>query len=315
MNKSVSAFLAVCALLPLAPVVAHATNTQGIAVIVNQDAITQSNVNDRMKLIATSTGMPDTKELMDKLRPQVIDMLVEEQIKLQEAKRLKLTVTQEEINGGFTQISQQNNIPAEDFKKMLKARGIRIGTMEDQIRSQIAWGKVVQKRVRPQIDVSDADIDSQLELLRSKMGKAEYRLANIYLPFNEEKKQGEVKAFADKVVGQLRQQPELFPRVAIQFSQAPGAAQGGVMGWVSEGELATELDEKLSSLTVNEVSDPIKTLSGYYILLVREKRQMTEENLPTREALTERIGTERLDRGQRRYLMDLRSSAYIESRV
>ena len=315
MKKSVSAFLAVCALLPLAPVVAHATNTQGIAVIVNQDAITQSNVNDRMKLIATSTGMPDTKELMDKLRPQVIDMLVEEQIKLQEAKRLKLTVTQEEINGGFTQISQQNNIPAEDFKKMLKARGIRIGTMEDQIRSQIAWGKVVQKRVRPQIDVSDADIDSQLELLRSKMGKAEYRLANIYLPFNEEKKQGEVKAFADKVVGQLRQQPELFPRVAIQFSQAPGAAQGGVMGWVSEGELATELDEKLPSLTVNEVSDPIKTLSGYYILLVREKRQMTEENLPTREALTERIGTERLDRGQRRYLMDLRSSAYIESRV
>ncbi len=315
MKKSISAFLAVCALLPLAPVVAHAANTQGIAVIVNQDAITQSNVNDRMKLIATSTGMPDTKELMDKLRPQVIDMLVEEQIKLQEAKRLKLTVTEEEINGGFTQISQQNNIPAEDFKKMLKARGIRIGTMEDQIRSQIAWGKVVQKRVRPQIDVSDADIDSQLELLRSKMGKAEYRLANIYLPFNEEKKQGEVKAFADKVVGQLRQQPELFPRVAIQFSQAPGAAQGGVMGWVSEGELATELDEKLSSLTVNEVSDPIKTLSGYYILLVREKRQMTEENLPTREALTERIGTERLDRGQRRYLMDLRSSAYIESRV
>jgi peptidyl-prolyl cis-trans isomerase SurA len=312
--KIATLFLAVCA-ISFAAVPVHAANTQGIAVIVNQDAITQSNVNDRMKLIATSTGMPDTKELMDKLRPQVVDMLVEEQIKLQEAKRLKLNVTQEEINGGFTQIAQQNNIPPEEFKKMLKARNIRIGTMEDQIRSQIAWGKVVQKRVRPQIEVSDADIDSQLEQLRSKIGKTEYRLANIYLPFNEEKKQSEVSEFANKIVSQLRQKPDLFPRIAIQFSQAPGAAQGGLMGWVSEGELAPELDDKLKTLAVNEASEPIKTLSGYYILLVREKRQMTEENLPSREDLTERIGTERLDRGQRRYLMDLRSSAYIESRV
>ncbi len=312
--KIATLLLALCAVLVSAAPV-HAANTQGIAVIVNQDAITQSNVNDRMKLIATSTGMPDTKEMMDKLRPQVVDMLVEEQIKLQEAKRLKLNVTQEEINGGFAQIAQQNNIPPEEFKKMLKARNIRIGTMEDQIRSQIAWGKVVQKRVRPQIEVSDADIDSQLELLRSKIGKTEYRLANIYLPFNEEKKQSEVSEFANKIVGQLRQKPDLFPRIAVQFSQAPGASQGGLMGWVSEGELAPELDEKLKMLAVNEASEPIKTLSGYYILLVREKREMTEENLPSREALTERIGTERLDRGQRRYLMDLRSSAYIESRV
>lgn len=313
MKKTLSTFLAATLLLSVAP--AAASNKQGIAVIVNQDAITQSNVDSRMKLIAASTGMPDTKEMMDKLRPQVVDMLVEEQIKLQEAKRLKITVTQEEINGGFAQISQQNNIPADDFKRMLKARGIRIGTMEDQIRSQIAWGKVVQRRVRPQVDVSDADIDSQLELLRGRIGKTEYRLANIYLPFSEEKKQGEVSAFASRIVSQLRAQPDLFPRIAVQVSQAPGAAQGGLMGWVGEGELAPELDEKLKTLTVGEVSDPIKTLSGYYILLAREKRQMTEENLPSREDLTERIGTERLDRGQRRYLMDLRSSAYIESRV
>ena len=56
-------------------------------------------------------------------------------------------------------------------------------------------------------------------------------------------------------------------------------------------------------------------MTGYHILLVRQKRQITEETLPNREAITQRLGLERLDRAQRRYMMDLRSSAYIESRA
>lgn len=301
-------------LLAFAPLSAQAAKKQGIAVIVNQDAITQTNIDDRMKLIAASTGMPGTPEMLARLRPQVVDMLVEEQIKAQEAKRLKIVVEKAEIDAGFKQIAEQNKIPLEEFKKMLLARNIRLKTMEDQIQAQLAWGKVVQKRIRPQIEVSDADIDSELDLLRTRIGRSEYLLAMISLPLSG-KKDAEVMAFAEKIVGQLRQKPELFPRVAQQFSQAPGAAQGGMMGWVSEGQLSEELDKYLPTLVPGKVSEPVKTLGGIVILLVREKRQMTSETLPKREEVMQRIGTERLDRAQRRYLMDLRSSAYIESRV
>lgn len=294
---------------------AHAAGKEGIAVVVNQDVITVSDVNDRMNLIATSTGMPRKPELMAKLRPQMIDMLVEEQIKLQEARRLKIEVTQADIDAGFAQIAQNNNVPPDQFKKMIIASKVPIHTLEDQIRAQVAWGKVIQKRLRPQIEVSDADIDSDLEMLKAKIGKAEYKVADIFLPINEQNKDADVSAFAAKLVGQLREQPELFPRVAQQFSQAPGASQGGLIGWVSEGQLATEIDTVLPNLEVNKISDAIKTSTGYHILLVREKRQITEENLPSREAVLQRLGLDRLDRAQRRYLMDLRSSAYIESRA
>lgn len=292
-----------------------AAGKEGIAVVVNEGVITQSNVKDRMNLIAVSTGMPQTPELMAKLRPQIVDMLVEEEIKLQEAKRLKIEVTKEEIDGGFAQVAKNNNIPVEEFRKALLARKINLGTMDNQIKAQIAWGKVIQKRIRPQIDVSDADIDSDLEMLKAKIGKTEYRVADIFLPVNEQKKESEVSDLAGRIVSQLKQKPELFPRIAQQVSQAPGAAQGGMIGWISEGQLAPEIDAQLLSLEVNQISAPIKTTTGYHILLVREKRQITAETMPPRESVLERLGMERLDRAQRRYMMDLRSSAYIESRA
>lgn len=307
------AVLATLAGLPAAP--AFASGKEGIAVVVNQGVITKSDVDQRMHLIATSTGMPRTPELMAKLRPQIIDMLVEEQIKLQESQRLKVDVTKEEIDGGFAQIAQNNNIPPEKFREMMKASKIQMRTMEDQIRAQIAWGKVVQKRLRSQIEISDADIDSELEMLRAKIGKTEYSVADIFLPVNEQAKEADVSALATRLVGQIRENPQIFPRVAQQFSQAPGAAQGGMIGWVSEGQLAAEIDERLPTLEVNQISEPIKTMTGYHILLVRQKRQITEETLPDRETITQRLGLERLDRAQRRYMMDLRSSAYIEARA
>lgn len=313
MRHILTTVIAGLALLSAAP--AGAANNEGIAVVVNQDVITKSSVNSRMELIAASTGMPQTPELMAKLRPQILDMLIEEQIKVQEARRLKIEVSKEEINGGFEQIAKQNNIPAEEFRRMLTSRGIRTGTMDAQIRAQIAWGKVVQKRIRPQIEVSEADIDSELDLIKAKIGRTEYLVSDIFLPVDAQKKDTEVSAFATKLVSQLRQQPDLFPRVAQQFSQAPGAANGGSLGWISEGQLPEDIDRALPALEPGQVSSPIKTPTGYHVLLVRQKRQITQETLPSREEITQRIGTERLDRLQRRYLMDLRSSAYIETRA
>lgn len=312
-SLAVLAALVSLAVVPVEP--AFASGKGGIAVVVNQDVITKSDVDNRMNLIATSTGMPRTPELMAKLRPQIVEMLIDEEIRLQEARRLKLEVSKEEIDGGFAQIAQNNNIPPEKFRAMLTASKIKMSTMEDQIRAQVAWGKVIQKRLRPQIEVSEADIDSELEMIRAKIGKTEYRVATIFLPVNEQKNDGDVSTLAARLVGQIKENPEIFPRVAQQFSQAPGANQGGMIGWVSEGQLAAEVDARLPTLEVNQISEPIKTLTGYNIVIVREKRQITEETLPDREAILQRVGLERLDRAQRRYIMDLRSSAYIESRA
>ena len=293
---------------------ALAAGKEGIAAVVNQDVVTKSDLMARHDLIAASTGLPRTPELMAKLRPQIVDMLIEEEIKMQEANRLKIEVTKEEIAQGFKSIADQNKVSPQDFRKMLETSGIRVGTMEDQIRAQIAWTKVVQRKIRPQIEVSDADIDSELEQLRANIGKPQYKISEIFLPLMEGKKPAEIQSFAEKLVSQLQKKPEAFGKVAQQFSAAPGAAQGGAVGWVIGGQMPTEVDAILPSLSPRSISNPIKTQSGFYIIFLQEKREITEALLPSREDIMQRVGGMRLDRAQRRYLMDLRSSAFVEKR-
>ncbi len=302
------------AILMMGPVTASAAGKESIVAVINKGVVTSSDVTARMNLIAVSSGLKPSKELNEKLRPQVIEMLVDEQLRSQEANRLGLKVDEKEIDDGFASIAKQNNIPADVFKKALQQRGININTMRDQIRAQLAWTKVIQKRIRPKIEVSDADIDSEIDRLKEKVGKDQYKVAEIYLPVSDPTKKDNVKNFASKLSEQLKGEPQAFPKVAQQFSQSPGASQGRSIGWVMLGVMPKEVDAVLPTLHQNEVSSPIETLTGYYIVTVQEKRQLAADQMPSRDDLLERIGLERMDRAQRRYYLDLRSQAFIEKR-
>lgn len=310
--KYILMFLILCS---AAPHISYAAGNEGIAVVVNSDAITNSDVNERMKMIASSTGMPQSPDMMDKLRPQIVDMLIDESLKMQEARALKIKIAKAEIDSGFEEIAKNNNIPPEEFKKLIEKSGIRMSTMRDQIEAQIAWGKVVAAKIRPKIEVGDSDIDSELDKLKSKIGGTQYRVAQIYLPINDPAKENDIRNFANKLVGQLREKPDAFGKAAQQFSQAPGAKKGGDMGWIEKGQLPTEIDAILDTLQPNQISDPIKGQNAYYILTIRETRQMTEELLPKREDILQRLGLQRMERAARRYMLDLRSSAFIENRA
>jgi peptidyl-prolyl cis-trans isomerase SurA len=300
--------------LVILPVAAFAAGKESIVAVVNQGVITASDLKARMDLIAASSGLKPSNALDEKLHPQVIEMLIDEQIRSQEAGRIGLKIDEKEIDAGFESIASQNNIPADAFKKALQQRGIKIDTMRDQIKAQLAWTKVIQKRIRPRIEVTDADIDVELDKLREKVGKDQYKVAEIYLPFGDASKKEEVKSFAAKLSEQLKQEPQAFPKAARQFSQSVGATQGKSIGWVMLGVMPKEVDDILPTLTKDAVSSPIETLTGYYIVTVQDKRVLAADQMPSREDILERVGTERMDRAQRRYYLDLRSQAFIEKR-
>ncbi len=287
---------------------------ESIVAIVNKGVITASDVKARMDLIAVSSGLKPSKELDEKLRPQIIDMLIDEQIRSQEADRLGLKVDPKEIDAGFEQIARQNNIPADVFQKALQQRGVNVNTMRNQIKAQIAWTKVVQKRIRQRIAITDGDIDNELERLKDNIGKDQYNIAEIYLPVTDPTKMRQAKNFATKLAEQLKTEPDAFSKAARQFSQSPGAAQGKMIGWVMQGVLAKEVDALLPTMEKGQISSPIETSTGLYIIKLQDKRQLAADQLPSRDDLTEKLGMERMDRAQRRYYQDLRSQAFIEKR-
>jgi len=301
-------------LVLLFPVHVHAMQT-GIAVVVNEDAISVNELNDRLKLVMAASRLPNRPEVREQLTPQVLNNLIEEQLKLQEARRLEIEITPEEIENGFSAIAAQNNMPPNDFRKMLQQNGVNIATMRRQIETQISWTKVVGSHLRSKVIVTDNDVENVMQRHAANVGKTEYLVSEILLSVPEADEEAQVLKLANDLVARVRSGEAVFFHLARQFSSAPGAPQGGDLGWVQEGQLNEKLDAALERMEQNDLSDPIRTPSGYHVLALRDRRVISEESAPAEQQVRSMLGTERLERLQDRRLMDLRAAAFIENRL
>ena len=301
-------------LVLLLPVQAHAMQT-GIAVVVNEDAISFNELNDRLRLVMASSRLPDRPEVQAQLTPQILNNLIEEQLKLQEARRLEIEITPEEIENGFATIAGQNNLALPDFRAMLQQSGVNPATMARQIESQIAWSKVVGSSLRSQVTVTDNDIANVLERHAANVGKTEYLVAEIVLAVPSAEEDANVRKLAQDLIAQVRSGQAPFFRLAQQFSSAPGAPQGGNLGWIQEGQLVPNLDRVLRGMEKEQVSDAVRTPAGYHILALRDVRVVSAESAPAEQDIRSSLGMERLERLQQRRLMDLKAAAFIENRL
>jgi len=292
---------------------AHA-QMQHIVMVVNDDAITQRDVTDRLDMVVSSSGLPNNAQTREKILPQVIDALVEEQLKIQEAQHEEIDITDEEVQSGFAQIAQNNKTSPDEFRAMISRMGINPQTMERQIRSQIGWSKLVQAKLRPRVKISENDIDAARQRLMDAAGKPEYLVAEIFLPVASAAQESDMRQLAGRLLEQINTGQAPFFKLAQQFSKAAGAAQGGDMGWVRAGSLDPDLDQALAQLQPGSISGAVRTDAGYHILLLREKRVTNDETLPSEAQIRYDLGIERLQRLERRYLMDLRAAAFIEQR-
>ncbi len=313
---AVSMFLALCSLyVPQVATGSANAATQEIVAVVNDAAISDSDLEKRMRLIMASSGLPNTKEIRKKMMPQVLSGLINEQLMLQEAEKYNLEVDSAAIDAGVAQIAQQNKMDPSQFVAMVKKSGIDISTMRQQVKAQVAWGQVVKARIRPRIVISERDIDDALERIKSKIGTTEYLAAEIFLPIENKKEVAQVSKLANGLVYEIKSGKASFFKLAQQFSQAAGSANGGNKGWVNEAQFSPSLLNGLKSLKKNQVTNPIKTLDGYHILFLRDKRTLSEDTIPSREQVEYTIGSDRLEKMQRRHLSDLRSASFVDIRV
>lgn len=251
------------------PAPASAVGT--IAAVVNDDVITVGDLQMRMRLALMSSGLPATPDAQQRLLPQVLRLLIDEKLQGQEAKRAGIAVPAQDVDRALAAIAGQNKMSTQQLFTMLKSTGVPQTALEDQVRAQLGWRQLVQRRFVSQVEVSDTQIDEVVERLKANQGKPQYLVASIFLGVDQDAGEGQVKALADRLVSEIRRGAP-FPAVARQFSQAAGAQNGGDMGWVLAGQLEPALDQVLGTMQQGQVSDPIRTLGGYNILLLRDKR-------------------------------------------
>jgi peptidyl-prolyl cis-trans isomerase SurA len=199
--------------------------------------------------------------------------LIDEQLQAQEAKRLDLSVSKEEIDQALDHIARDNNIQG-GILKFLAAHGVSSQAMISQVRDGLLWSKVVQRELRPRVEIGDDEIDAVIDRVRADAGKDEYLVSEILLTVDNPRDEDQVRQVAENLVEQIKNGAS-FAAVARQFSQGAGAAQGGDIGWIQQGQLTLELNRALVSAGPGQVSAPIRTTTGFHILGVRSKRTIS----------------------------------------
>jgi len=249
------------------------SSSDKIAVVVNDNIITTADIQERIKLSIISSGLPDTTEVRQKLLPQILRSLIDEQLQTQEAKRLDIVILDEDINHALDRVAHENNIQG-DMKSFITQQGGSSTALMDQIRTALAWSKVIQRELRPRVEVGDDEVDAYIQRMRENVGKEEYLVSEIFLPVDSPKDEDQVAQFAENLLEQIKGGAN-FGAVARQFSQSTSAATGGDIGWILKGQLPLELDKALALMDVGTLSSPIRASSGYYILGLREKRTVS----------------------------------------
>lgn len=249
----------------------EAQGTLGIAAVVNDEAISVLDLVARTRIAIVGSNLEDTAETRQRLTPQVLRGLIDDRLKSQEAARLGVRATEEEIRRRLEDLAAQNDLDLQGFRELLQRNGIMIEALIDQIRTDIVWLKLVQRRLRPQITITEDEIDAELARIAANRGKPEYLVAEIFLPVDTPQQDSQVRQTAERLLQQIREGAP-FPAVARQFSAAATAAGGGVVGWVRPGQLDAALDAAVQQLAPGQVSGLVRGTSGYYLLTLLDKR-------------------------------------------
>lgn len=265
-----------------------ATGAERIAAVVNDEVISYTDVITRTKLAILSSGLPNNEDTQQRLIPQVLRGLIDEKLQMQEARRNNIQVSDDEVSAALTSIAQQNGMSVDRLTQGLRSRGVPITTMRSQIISTLAWRKLVQRRLRPSVQIGEDEIDAAMRRMEANAGSSEYLLAEIFLSVDSPQQEDSVRRLAERLVSQIRRGAN-FVAVARQFSQAAGAATGGDLGWVQPGQLTPALDEALRSLRPGQLSNPIRSQLGYHILLVRDRRVISIDSGETTQVTMKQI--------------------------
>jgi len=242
-----------------------------IAAIVNETVISVFDLETRINMALTSSNLENDEEVRRRLAGPVLRNLIDEALQIQEAERQGIRVTEQDIGRALVQIEENNGVNPGELPAYLSRLGIAMSTVQSQVEAQIAWGKFVNQRIRPTIDISEEEIDEEMARIEANSGRPEYLVSQISLYFDAQSTESDVLATARSLIDQIRGGAN-FAAVAAQFSQGSMARNGGDLGWIHEGESRPQFNEVLATMTPGGISEPIKLLDGVHILALRETR-------------------------------------------
>lgn len=240
--------------------------------IINGEVITQTDVDQRVALLAIANGGEIKPEEVERLRTQVLRNLIDETLQIQAARQEDIKIKPEDIDRTVARVAANVKQTPEQMAEYLRIRGSSIRSIRRQIEGETAWNRLQRAKIESQVSVGDDEVKSIIDRMNASKGTQEYRVGEIFLSANSSN-QPQVLANAENVLEQLRGGAS-FVGYARQFSEASTAAVGGDLGWVRPGQLPEALSSVLVTLSAGQISAPIAVSGGYSIIAVQDTRKI-----------------------------------------
>jgi peptidyl-prolyl cis-trans isomerase SurA len=269
-------FFALLNAAAVAAVAAPLEPVDKIVAVVNDDVITSTELANRLHSIKEqlknqSAPIPPDADL----KRQVLDRMILASLQLQLADKNGIRVDDETLNRTIERIAQDNKLTLPQFRSVLEREGYDFATFREDIRREITISRVQQRQVNDRITVTDQEIDNFLAAQRAHGNTgAEYHLAHILIAVPDAASPERIQAArrrAEDVLKRLRAGAN-FQETAIAMSDGQQALQGGDLGWRKAEELPTLFVEPVMHMKTGDISDLIRSPSGFHIIKLLDQR-------------------------------------------
>lgn len=257
---------------------AHAATTpvDSIVAIVNDDVVTRIELDEQLRTVKAQLRQQRIALPGDEiLRRQVLERMALERIQLQIARQVNIVVDDDALNQAINGIAAQNGLSLTEFRAVLQDEGYDFTLFRENIRKEMTLVRLRQQNVDSRINITDQEIENFLAIQR-RQGRSndEYRIGHILLALPDSatpEQIAEVRARAEAVLERLRA-GEDFSELAIAMSDGQQALDGGDLGWRRANEIPTLFADLVPQMRVGDISDPIRSSSGFHIIRLSDHR-------------------------------------------
>ncbi|MDH5579984.1 MAG: peptidylprolyl isomerase, partial [Betaproteobacteria bacterium] len=254
----------------------------GVVAIVDDGVILRSQLNEQTAVILQrareqNLTLPPAAEL----REQLLERLIVTEIQLQRADRLGVQISDQMLNEAIGQIAQQQNIAFEDMPAALAADGIEYAKFRRDLREEITLDQLRRADVGRRIAVSPREIElCTADLEDNVVVNSDYNLSNITISISDSTSSAAIDAAlaeANDIVARINEGTE-FAALAIRYSDAQNALDGGALGWLKGEQLPTLYTDAVAGMQTGDVSQPIRTPGSFHIIKVNDMRSAVQRS-------------------------------------
>ena len=301
---------------------AQARVVEKIVALVGDDIILQSEVEDRAApLLAEVAGISNPSEREARaggIRREVLERLVQDQLLLQQATELKLTVSGDEIDRAIEQIRRDYGLSDAQLKDELRKQGQTMASYRLNTKREILKYRVLNIAVGSKINVGDSEVQSYYDR-HMKSANLQVRASHIFIAIPENADNATVIE-REKLARSLltrAQAGEDFAKLAREYSEDGGTRnEGGDLGFIGRDILPKPLEELVFAMKIGEIRGPVRADRGFHVIQLVDRR--TKEAKPfadVQDEIRTRLRQREMERQTKIYLGELRKKILVDIRL